>query len=62
MLQCSVSCDKGMKQRYVTCINSRGEVVDAEDCDQVTKPEETATCLSTRACGNRSKVDVLIRQ
>ncbi|XP_052779988.1 A disintegrin and metalloproteinase with thrombospondin motifs 9-like [Mya arenaria] len=48
--QCSASCGEGIKQRYVTCMNSRGEVADAIECDQQTKPQETETCL-LQACG-----------
>ncbi|KAL4226991.1 A disintegrin and metalloproteinase with thrombospondin motifs 9 [Mactra antiquata] len=47
---CSASCGEGIKQRYVTCMNSHNEVADKFDCDHLAKPPETEKCIQ-RACG-----------
>ncbi|XP_052259939.1 A disintegrin and metalloproteinase with thrombospondin motifs 9-like [Dreissena polymorpha] len=48
--ECSASCGEGVKQRYVTCMDSTGAKADPSDCDLESKPTDNASCLN-RACG-----------
>ncbi|XP_046582334.1 A disintegrin and metalloproteinase with thrombospondin motifs 9-like [Haliotis rubra] len=42
--KCSVSCGVGVKRREVKCMISRRDVVDAEQCQNATKPQTTIKC------------------
>ncbi|KAG8012798.1 A disintegrin and metalloproteinase with thrombospondin motifs 20 [Nibea albiflora] len=47
--QCSVSCGKGKRERYVSCRDAQGGVADESHCAHLPRPPETSTCFSP--CG-----------
>uniref|UniRef100_A0A3B4FBU5 ADAM metallopeptidase with thrombospondin type 1 motif 20 n=1 Tax=Pundamilia nyererei TaxID=303518 RepID=A0A3B4FBU5_9CICH len=49
VLQCSVSCGKGKRARYVSCRDVHGGVADESYCAHLPRPAEFATCFSP--CG-----------
>uniref|UniRef100_A0A3Q4N4X1 ADAM metallopeptidase with thrombospondin type 1 motif 20 n=1 Tax=Neolamprologus brichardi TaxID=32507 RepID=A0A3Q4N4X1_NEOBR len=49
VMQCSVSCGKGKRARYVSCRDVHGGVADESYCAHLPRPAEFATCFSP--CG-----------
>lgn len=48
-LQCSVSCGKGKRARYVSCRDAQGGVADESNCAHLPRPPESSACFSP--CG-----------
>ena len=49
VLQCSVSCGKGKRARYVSCRDAQGGVADESHCAHLPRPPESSACFSP--CG-----------
>lgn len=49
VLQCSVSCGKGKRARYVSCRDAQGGVADESYCAHLPRPPESSACFSP--CG-----------
>jgi len=49
VLQCSVSCGKGKRARYVSCRDAQGGVADESHCTHLPRPPESSACFSP--CG-----------
>lgn len=65
--QCSASCGKGTRMRYVSCRDNQGGVADESACAHLPKPPAREVC-SVVACGQwkvlewtavRERLDVL---
>lgn len=48
-VQCSVSCGKGKRERYVSCRDAHGGVADESHCAHLPRPPESSACFSP--CG-----------
>uniref|UniRef100_A0AAQ5Y3E9 ADAM metallopeptidase with thrombospondin type 1 motif 20 n=1 Tax=Amphiprion ocellaris TaxID=80972 RepID=A0AAQ5Y3E9_AMPOC len=49
VLQCSVSCGRGKRARYVSCRDAQGGVADESHCTHLPRPPEFSACFSP--CG-----------
>lgn len=48
--QCSATCGKGMRMRYVSCRDNQGGVAEESACSHLSKPPAREVC-SVGACG-----------
>lgn len=56
--QCSVTCGPGYKTRSAICVNQNGKMVNPNECDPQTKPQDMRIICNKDPCWRKVFEDV----